>query len=172
MSAKPRARRRDKRAPQKLPVPLDHRRVTVEQRPQRPLRSPAKPRTRSCARQPRTMGLAVGAQPSGEPLTGDRQPLAPSAAHDGLGTLAPLGQRRDKLTATREPSAEELWPQPCGDARELILMNLRIGAERARQPRRRMVEPLARQREQVLRPRQRAGGGAKLGAARLLGALP
>ncbi len=46
------------------------------------------------------------------------------------------------------------------------VVDLRIGDERARQPRTRLIEALARQRQQFLGGRQRARGGAQLGAAR------
>ena len=52
------------------------------------------------------------------------------------------------------------------------VMQLRIGEQRARQPRRRMIEPLARQRQELVGIRQRARRRAQLGAARLLAALP
>ena len=84
----------------------------------------------------------------------------------------PQCQHGYALALVDDARTQRLRREPPGGAREAAVVTLRIGDKRARQPRRRMIEPLARQGEQVIRARQRARGGVQLPAPRLLIALP
>ena len=104
------------------------------------------------------IAVDVGVRPqSGREADGrGRQPFAPPQPGDALRPLRPLHQRGDQFAATGHARAQDLRSEPGGHARELSVMDLRVGDQRARQTRRRLVEPLARQAEQRLGAGQRA----------------
>src|SRR5262245_60952734 len=118
------------------------------------------------------VGIGVGPQARGEARACRGQPFAPAVPCDVLGAPGALGQRGHQLAAAHDARAQELRAEPADDARELRVVDLRVGDQRARQPRARLVEPLARQREQRLRRRERARGRAQLAAPRLLATPP
>src|SRR5207302_5964331 len=118
------------------------------------------------------MCIGIRAQARGEPRGCVCQPLAAAQPRDGLRASSPLAERNDELGATVDATPQDLRAEPAGDAREPRVMDLRIGGERAGQARAGLIEPLPRQRQQLLGRRQTAARGAQLAASCLLPALP
>src|ERR1700712_4552870 len=84
--------------------------------------------------------------------------------------LQPPIQAVIALAPALDGITQELRRQPSGDARILRVMDLRIGAQRTRQPFGETIELLARRRQDV--PRQRAREQVELLAPLLDAALP
>src|SRR5262249_12623117 len=96
---------------------------------------------------------------------GRRQPLAPLPPRDVLRASCPLAQRRNQLAAAAHARAQDLRAEPAGDARELGVMNLRVGGGRAREACARVIEAFARQRERRLGAKSSwAVGSARIAA--------
>ena len=126
----------------------------------------------AAASDPGAMALGIGAQAHGQPRGGIGEPLAPACAADVLRAVRALRQAGNQLAATSDPCAQQVGSEPPRNARELGVMNLRIGDQRARKPCACMIETLARQCQLFLPARQSANRRTQLGASRVLAALP
>ena len=152
---------------------LDRRRALMQRRAGS---TPRAPRERenafALAGDAAAMRLGVGAHARCQPRSDAGQALPPALPCHLLRTLCALHQGAHQLATPYHARPQHRRAEPRGDVRECAMVNLRIGDQRTRQARARMIEPLARQREQCLGGRQRAHRRAQFAAAGLLAALP
>src|SRR5262249_48029955 len=102
-------------------------------------------------------------------------PLDLRAAGVGIGETRGRKPVCELLEAFAPPlyAVPQALPRALGEQRDRLALAGDAGMQRLRcEPRGGVVEPLARQREQLLGARQRPHGGAQLGAACLLTTLP
>ena len=96
-----------------------------------------------------TIGICV------EQLPGAPQTLGTLIEISAPRPLRPLAKRHDNFIAAREPLPKQTWRQLGRDTRQMRMVDLRIGAQRARQPAGASVEPLTRACQQFVERRQR-----------------
>ena len=124
------------RCPQRLPVAIAHQ--------------------RKAAREHAAIGIG------GQQLSGAAQTCDAAVAENPEGAVRAIAERGGLLPAPLDTVRQQPRRQPRGGARQLRVVDLRIGAQRARQPSGAGIEALARHREQIVERRQGADEQAQL----------
>ena len=105
------------------------------------------------------------------PADGAKILTAPIAMHQRAAART-RDEVSDALLFGADPAAQQLRRELGGALEILLVMDLGVRLERARQPLGQRIELLARHGEQLVRCRQRARGSAEFGAPRVQSARP
>ena len=120
----------------------------------------------------RTMRVGIGAQAHREPCRCIAQSLRASRLRDAVRPPPAFHQGRQDFATARDPRAQHVRAKPPRNARELRVMTLRIGNQRARKAGTGTVEALARESKQLLDAGQSASCSTPTASACAPAALP
>ncbi len=118
------------------------------------------------------LGLRIGAQAGGEPGRHRGEAVAAALAMHPHALAGAAGEALHPLAIAQDRNPQRVRGQPRGDPGIGGMVRLGVGDERTRQTVGGGIEALARQRQQHVGGRQRAGRGAQLGAAMVVAARP